>query len=229
MTLLPGWIRDWYVNLIQPVMRGLTTRRVHPNVITTIGFLITIGAGVAFFFGRVRIGGFLVLLGGTFDILDGQVARKSGLASVFGSFYDSTLDRISEIVVFLGIISLYIGAHHDFGGRTWMVYVVGVAMAGSLMISYTRARAESLGLDCKVGLMQRPERVVLVGISALFFGGAWQGAALTWVLIAMAVLTSFTTFQRIAWVHRHTRPQAEAPAAEARREIQITSKKRINS
>ncbi len=141
--------------------------------------------------GHVRIAGALVLLGGVFDILDGQVARASGLSSVFGSFYDSTLDRISEIVVFLGIFSLYGGGHPDFE-YPWMVYTVALAMAGSLMVSYTRARAEALGLDCNVGLMQRPERVVLIGVSSLLFGGAWNGAVLTWVLLLMATLTNFT-------------------------------------
>jgi phosphatidylglycerophosphate synthase len=203
------------INLIRPfAFDPLIRRGVHPNIVTTIGFVVTVGAGIAYFLGHTRIAGALVLLGGFIDVIDGQVARGTGLASVFGAFYDSTLDRISEIVVFLGIFSLYGGGHPDFG-YTWMVYTVALAMAGSLMVSYTRARAESLGLDCKVGLMQRPERVVLIGGASLVFGGAFEGAVLTGVLILMAVLTNFTAFQRIVWVYRHTsasstaRPQAE--------------------
>jgi CDP-diacylglycerol--glycerol-3-phosphate 3-phosphatidyltransferase len=191
-----------FLGILRPIPEMLVRNRVHPNSITTLGFLVTTSAGLAFFLGHVRIGGFLILAGGMFDILDGQVARGSGLASVFGSFLDSTLDRMSEIVVFLGIFSLYGGGHPDFP-YPWMVYTVALAMAGSLMISYTRARAEALGLDCKVGLMQRPERVVLTGLSALAFGGSWDGAVLTWVLLIMAVLTNFTAFQRIVWVYRH--------------------------
>lgn len=208
-SFIPGWLRDGFLGLLRPIPRGLIERGVHPNAITTVGFAVTVSAGIAFFLGHVRIGGFLVLIGGIFDILDGQVARGSGLASVFGSFYDSTLDRISEIVVFLGIFSLYGGGHPDFP-LPWMVYAVALALAGSLMVSYTRARAEALGLDCKVGLMQRPERVVLIGVAAMLFGGSWNGFVLTGVLLVMAVLTNFTAFQRIVWVYRHTRREIAA-------------------
>lgn len=209
-------IRDGFLAVIRPLMDLLVRKRVHPNAITTLGFFITVGAGVSFFMGHLRIGGLLVLIGGIFDIFDGYVARGTGLASAFGSFYDSTLDRVSEIVVFLGIFSLYSGGHPDMGPPS-MVYVVALALAGSLMVSYTRARAEGLGIDCKVGVMQRPERIVLLGLATLFFGTAWGGAALTWVLIAMAVLTNFTAFQRIVWVYRFTRvPENANPAPPAR-------------
>jgi CDP-diacylglycerol--glycerol-3-phosphate 3-phosphatidyltransferase len=207
--------RDAFLGLIRPLMDVLVRRRVHPNAITTVGFLVTVGAGVSFFTGHLRIGGALVLLGGVFDIFDGYVARGTGLASAFGSFYDSTLDRISEVVVFLGIFSLYSGGHPDMGPPQ-MVYVVALALAGSLMVSYTRARAEGLGIDVKVGVMQRPERIVLVGASTLLFGTTWGGAVLTWVLVAMAVLTNFTAFQRIVWVYRFTRvPENASPTPPA--------------
>ena len=226
---LPSWLRDGFVTLLRPVPDFLIRRQVHPNIVTTLGFLVTISAGIAFFLGQVRLGGLLVLLGGVFDILDGQVARGTGLASDFGSFYDSTLDRISEIVVFLGVFSLYGGGHPDFP-HPWMVYVVASALAGSLMVSYTRARAESLGLDCKVGLMQRPERVVLIGASALLFGGAWNGMVLTGVLLVMAVLTNFTTVQRIVWVYHNTRPSGAAPGrAPAPSPIQLKPEPNIKS
>lgn len=208
-SFIPGWLRDGFLGILRPIPRRLIERGVHPNAITTVGFAVTVSAGIAFFLGHVRIGGLLVLVGGIFDILDGQVARGSGLASVFGSFYDSTLDRISEIVVFLGIFSLYGGGHPDFP-LPWMVYPVALALAGSLMVSYTRARAEALGLDCKVGLMQRPERVVLIGVAAMIFGGSWNGSVLTGVLLLMAVLTNFTAIQRIIWVYRHTRREVTA-------------------
>jgi CDP-diacylglycerol--glycerol-3-phosphate 3-phosphatidyltransferase len=224
---LPSWLRDGFIAVLRPVPNLLIRRRVHPNTVTTLGFLVTISAGIAFFLGHVRIGGALVLVGGIFDILDGQVARGTGLASAFGSFYDSTLDRISEIVVFLGIFSLYGGGHPDFP-HPWMVYVVASALAGSLMVSYTRARAESLGLDCKVGLMQRPERVVLIGVSSLLFGGSWNGLVLTGVLLIMALLTNFTTFQRIVWVYRHTQRMNPAePRAASRPPLTITPKSHI--
>jgi CDP-diacylglycerol--glycerol-3-phosphate 3-phosphatidyltransferase len=231
--MLPGWLRDGFVKLLRPIPRVLIRHGVHPNTITTLGFLFTVTAGVMYFLGHVRIGGGLVIIGGIFDILDGQVARGSAKNSVFGSFYDSTLDRISEILVFLGIFSLYGGSHPEFnGGRpqfteTWMVYVVALAMSGSLMVSYTRARAEALGLDCKVGLMQRAERVVLIGLSSWWFGGAYGGRVLTGVLIVMAILTNFTLFQRIVWVFRHTRPGPSVAAA--RPAVRLSSKRRISS
>jgi CDP-diacylglycerol--glycerol-3-phosphate 3-phosphatidyltransferase len=197
---------------LAPVTRWLVAWRVHPNLVTTLGFVTTLAAGWSFHQENVRLAGFLILLGGLLDIVDGHVARVSGLGSKFGAFYDSTLDRISEIVVFLGILSLYNDAQFEIGDVA-MIYLVVLAMAGSLMISYTRARAEALGLDCRVGLIQRAERVVLIGGSALFFGMAWDGIVLKFVIVLLAVLTNLTAFQRIVWVYQHARGvPLDAPA-----------------
>jgi len=201
MPLLKAFKRPVY-GLIEPAVRASVRWRVHPNAITTLGFAVTIGAGVLFHLDHVRWAGLFVLLGGVLDILDGQVARVSELASKFGSFYDSTLDRISEIVVFLGLLSLYNQYGRDLAD-VWMVYVITIAMGGSLMVSYTRARAESLGLDCSVGVMQRAERVALLGGGCLFFGLMWRGLVLKGILIVMAVATIITAIQRIVWVYRH--------------------------
>jgi CDP-diacylglycerol--glycerol-3-phosphate 3-phosphatidyltransferase len=234
--LLPDWLRDGFVSILRPIPRALIARDIHPNTVTTFGFLTTCAAGLVYFLGHVRIGGALVILGGILDILDGQVARGSGKNSVFGSFYDSTLDRISEVIVFLGILSLYSGRVPEFAGarqefsQEWMAYVVALAMAGSLMVSYTRARAEALGLDCKVGMMQRAERVVLIGLSSWWFGGAFGGLVLTGVLIVMAVLTNFTAFQRIVWVYRHTRSDPEIGVAAVQPPaVRASFKRRMNS
>ena len=190
--------------IIRPLTAWLVERRVHPNLLTTLGFAVTVGAGIAFHEHQVRIAGFLILLGGFFDILDGRVARLTSLGSKFGAFYDSTLDRISEIVVFLGMLSLYNDYRLELGD-VGMIYLIVLAMAGSLMISYTRARAEALGLDCRVGLMPRAERVVLIGCASLFFGESWDGLVLKGVIALLAVLTNLTAIQRIVWVHRHAR------------------------
>jgi CDP-diacylglycerol---glycerol-3-phosphate 3-phosphatidyltransferase len=227
MASIPQSVQDRGLKMMRPLIDPLIRRGVDPNLVTTVGFIVTVSAGIAFFLGHVRIGGALVLLGGLLDIVDGQVARGTGKASVFGSFYDSTLDRVSEIVVFLGIFSLYGGGHPDFD-YPWMVYTVALAMAGSLMVSYTRARAEALGLDCKVGLMQRLERVVLIGVAALVFGGGWDGAVLTLVLLIMAVLTNFTAFQRIVWVYRHTASPAAKPKTASRRRVPVTTESQTN-
>ena len=197
-------LRGGVYRILDPLTDGLADRRVHPNLLTTIGFLLTIAAGLAFHQHWVSVAGFLVLLGGFFDILDGRVARISGLGSKFGAFYDSTLDRVSEIAVYLGLLSLYNDYRLELGD-VGMIYLIMLAMAGSLMVSYTRARAEALGLDCRVGLMPRAERVVLIGVASLFFGTAWNGLILKAVIALLAVLTNITAFQRIIWVYQHAR------------------------
>ena len=106
--------------------------------------------------------------------------------------------------MFIGILSLYNDYRQELGD-VGMIYLVMLAMAGSLMISYTRARAEALGLDCRVGLMPRAERVVLLGAASLFFGEAWSGLVLKGVIVILAVLTNLTAFQRIVWVYQHAR------------------------
>jgi CDP-diacylglycerol--glycerol-3-phosphate 3-phosphatidyltransferase len=194
-------LRSGVYRIIDPLTQGLARRRVHPNLLTTLGFAVTVGSAFAFHEHQVRTAGFLVLLGGFFDILDGRVARLSDLGSKFGAFYDSTLDRISEIMVFMGILSLYNDYRLELGD-VGMIYAISLAMAGSLMISYTRARAEALGLDCKVGLMPRAERVVLIGLASLVFGESWDGLVLKIVIIVLAVLTNLTAVQRIVWVYR---------------------------
>jgi CDP-diacylglycerol--glycerol-3-phosphate 3-phosphatidyltransferase len=197
-------LRDGAYRTLRPLTDRLVAGRVHPNLLTTLGFLVTVCSAVAFDAHRVRMAGLLILLGGLFDILDGRVARLTGLGSKFGAFFDSTLDRISEIAVYFGILSLYNDYRLELGD-VGMIYLVMLAMAGSLMISYTRARAEALGLDCRVGLMPRAERVVLIGGAALFFGEAWDGLVLKGVIFLLAVLTNITAFQRIIWVYQHAR------------------------
>ena len=195
-------LRSPVYRIIDPTIHWMVRRGIHPNLLTTLGFISVVGAGFLYHQDHVRWAGVLVLLGGVWDIFDGQLARKSGLASKFGSFYDSTLDRISEIVVFLGLLSLY----NSYGralGDVAMVYALFLAMGGSLMVSYTRARAEGLGLDCKVGFMQRPERVVLLGVGSLSFGLMWGGLILNTVIVVVAVLTNLTAIQRIWWVYKH--------------------------
>ena len=196
--------RDRVYRIIDPLTDWLTRKQVHPNFLTTLGFFVTMSSALAFHQHHVRTAGLLILLGGFFDILDGRVARLTRLGSKFGAFYDSTLDRISEITVFLGILSLYNDYRLELGD-VGMIYLIMLAMAGSIMISYTRARAEALGLDCRVGLMPRAERVVLIGCASLFFGESWDGLILKIVIVLLAVLTNLTAVQRIAWVYRHAR------------------------
>jgi CDP-diacylglycerol--glycerol-3-phosphate 3-phosphatidyltransferase len=204
-------LRGPVYRILDPATRWLIRSGLHPNAISTLGFLLTVAAGFFYHQDHVRTAGLFVLLGGLADIFDGRVARESGKASSFGAFYDSTLDRISEIVVFLGLLSLY----NNYGielADIWMIYVILLAMGGSLMVSYTRAKAESLGIDCKVGLMQRAERVVLLGLGSLLFGLMWSGVILSWVIVIVAVLTNFTAIQRVVWVYRHGESTPEVDA-----------------
>ena len=193
--------REPFYRIIEPVTQWLIRRGVHPNAITVAGFLITLGAAVMYSQDHVRTAGALVLLGGLSDVFDGRVARLSGLASKFGNFFDSTLDRISEIAMYLGLMTLY-NAYQLEIFDVWMIYIITLALGGSLMISYTRAKAESLGFDCSVGLMQRGERIVLLGFASLLFGLDWDGVVLSSVIVIVAVLTNVTAVHRIIWVYK---------------------------
>ena len=184
-----------------PLVRWLVRARVSPNLLTTIGFVVTTTAAFFFHLGQIRMGGFLVLMGGIFDLLDGRVARETGRTSRTGAFYDSTLDRFSEMMVFVGLASFYHTSRVP-GEGFGMIYAVMLAMGGSLMVSYTRARAEGLGLECRGGLMERTERILLLGAGAWAFGTAFQGRILDGLLLAMAVLTLFTALQRTVAVLR---------------------------
>lgn len=187
--------------IIEPVVQWLVRRRVHPNAISVAGFVVTLAGAWLYSQDHVRTAGFCILMGGLLDIFDGRVARVSGLASKFGSFFDSTLDRISEIAMYLGLMTLY----NNYGAELadlWMIYVITLALGGSLMVSYTRAKAEALGFDCSVGLMQRAERIVLLGLGSLVFGLAWSGAVVSGVIVIVALLTNATAVQRMAWVYR---------------------------
>ncbi len=193
------------IGAVQPITAALIRGRVHPNLLTTIGFIVTMSSAFAFYTNHIRTAGVLILIGGIFDVFDGRVARATGLASQFGSFYDSTLDRFSEIAVYVGILTMY-NDYEPVTGDVVTIYATMLAMGGSLMVSYTRARAEALGIDCTVGLMQRGERVVLIGVAALLFGGARNALAMSVVIVALAILTNVTAVQRVVWVYQHSRP-----------------------
>jgi CDP-diacylglycerol--glycerol-3-phosphate 3-phosphatidyltransferase len=194
---------------VEPTVDRLVAWRVHPNTLSTIGFAVTCTSGFFFHQHHVRTAGALILLGGVFDLFDGTVARRTGLASPFGAFYDSTLDRLSEFAVYLGLLSLYNDYRLELGD-VGMIWAIMLAMTGSLMISYTRTRAEALGINCTIGLMQRAERVILIGTAAMLFGETNRGIGLRVVVHLLAVLTNLTVLQRIWWVYRHTRPEGVA-------------------
>ena len=160
--------------VINPLIQFFVKVGITPNVVTTLGFLINIVAAVIFIYGAsaargdlsyVGWGGFAILVAGLFDMIDGRLARVGKMESRFGAMYDSVLDRYSELVMFLGIC-YYLVAQSYFLSSLFAF----IAMIGSLMVSYVRARAEGMGIECKTGLMQRPERILIIGISAILCG-----------------------------------------------------------
>lgn len=212
MTVVPEWLKQGFLRLVDPVAAQLIRRGVHPNTITTIGVLVISAAGVAFGTGFVRLGGFLLLLSGACDVVDGRVARGGGMASVFGAFYDSTLDRVGEAVLFAGLLVWFLRPG-DQMLPVWGAALTLWALASSLIVSYTRARAEGLGLDCKVGIAQRAERVLLLGAPTLFVGAGSRGWLLLALVTLLAVATSITVVQRVVWVWQRTAARTPPTAA----------------
>ena len=186
------FLTEFLRGLLMPLVRVLSAKRVNPDVITATGWSLALVAGVLFGLGHIRLAGAVMLLGGLFDALDGAVARASNRMSDFGAFLDSTLDRISEAAVFLGIIFFYATSAHPYEAL-----FAGAAMTFSLLTSYTRARAEGLGYKCEVGLLERAGRVVLLSFSAII-------GILTVGVWAVAVGALVTTVQRILHMRRET-------------------------
>jgi phosphatidylinositol phosphate synthase len=191
MKFLPNLIKYWYIDLISPIIRFCIRHRIEPNLLTTIGFGITVGAAVAFGKDQVHLAGAVLLFSGTFDIVDGKVARATGLSSKFGSFFDSTMDRLSDTIVNLGLLYLYLQR-----GQDEMIWVMMVMTIGALMVSYTRSKAEALHIDCNVGMFQRPERVVYLGFAGLLGHGV-----LYYTIWALAIFTNLTVIQRMFHVY----------------------------
>lgn len=204
MTLFPHWLRRGFDAAVAPLVHLASASGVAPNTITTVGTLTVAGSGVAFGAGAVRVGALLLLASGLCDVLDGRVARGNGLVTTFGAFYDSTLDRIGEAVLFLGIAWYFVSGGVAEELVPLATAVTFVAAGAGLIVSYARARAEGLGLECKVGLAQRAERIVGLGAPTLFFGAGPQGYLLFGLVSALAVLAVITVIQRILYVRRVT-------------------------
>ena len=202
MNVIPQSAKDGFVRLIGPVARALIRAGIHPNTITTVGTLVIVASGVAFGVGWVQLAGFLLLFSGLFDILDGQVARQGGKTTTFGAFYDSTLDRVGESAIFTGLAIHFLRGGVPSGRVVAAVLAAIVALAASMLVSYTRARAEGLGIDCKVGFAARAERLIVLGLPAMVFGGGPEGALLYWIVVILALATVVTVVQRVVHVAR---------------------------
>lgn len=206
INILPDSVKDWYLKLIQPVIDFFIKLELNPNFFTTIGFILTVGAAVLFATGYLRIAGAIILLAGTFDIVDGKVARLSNRVTKFGALYDSTLDRYSEVIMFFGLAFYFVRADMFITS-----VAVSFALGGAVMVSYVRARAEALGFECKVGIMQRPERVVYIG-----FGAVIHMYVLIFAIILIAIFANITAIQRIyhIWTQENGKKQIKLTSKE---------------
>ena len=209
MKILPDWLKNGYLKVIDPIANWLVRRGVHPNSITIFGTLCTVAGGVIYATGHISTGGWFLGLTALFDVLDGTVARRSSKSSTFGAFLDSSLDRLADGAVLSGLAVFYAlnPVHHNVP----MMAVCLLGLIGAYMTSYVRARAEALGLDAKVGLLQRPERVVLLSAPQAFFGLALNGWVLGIIIVILTVTAWITVVQRVHFVYRQTTARGDAP------------------
>jgi CDP-diacylglycerol---glycerol-3-phosphate 3-phosphatidyltransferase len=204
MKRLWDWIKNGFLRLIDPVANWLVRHEVHPNTITVIGTSCTVGAGVIYATGHISAAGWFLGLTALFDVLDGTVARRRNMSSRFGAFLDSSLDRVADGAVMGGLAVFYAtsAAHRSVP----LLVACLVGMIGVLLTSYTRARAEALGLEMKgIGLLERPERVVLLSAPQAFFGLALDGWVLATIIVLLTVTAWITVVQRVTHVYRVTR------------------------
>ncbi|MEP6573840.1 MAG: CDP-alcohol phosphatidyltransferase family protein [Gemmatimonadota bacterium] len=201
--LIPKPVERTFYAVLRPIVDGLIRAQIRPNTITTIGTALVLLSAVAFGLGHIRIGGLVLLLSGVTDTLDGAVARGNAMVTRFGAFYDSTLDRVGDGATFMGI-AIYFMSTADVAQRMAAVSVCMIAIIASLIVSYARARAEGLGLDCKVGIAQRAERILLVGVCTLIFGAGPRALLLEGVVGLLALASVITVVQRFVYVYQVT-------------------------
>jgi len=204
--------------LLYKIVHGLALTRISPNALTFIGLCINLMAGILFGYARpdnqqrmFLYAGLVIIGAGIFDMVDGRVARATGQVTQFGGFFDSVIDRYSDVALYFGLLVYYARAN-----RFFYVVLTALVMVTSLMISYTRARSENMIKQCKVGFMERPERIVLVIIGALFN----RMAAILWVI---AVIGNITVIHRISYTYEQTRERdLEAQRTQLPQPIELT-------
>ena len=185
--------------LLDKIVDAIAATDINPNILTAFGMVVNLWAAVLFATGMFRFAAAVIFLAGFLDMLDGQVARREKRVTAFGAFFDSTLDRYSDMALYMGLLVYY-----AVNGRASYVILAAVATAGSVMVSYTRARAESLIPTCKVGFMERPERLVL-----LILGGTFDRMApALWVISAVSTIT---VIHRIVYTWQETKAGRTLP------------------
>ena len=188
--------------IVTMIVRPLAGLGITPNTLTVLGLMLSILTAVIIAQGLLLAGGLLVLFAGIFDMFDGAMARVRNASTTFGAFFDSTLDRYSESIILFGLLFFALQKpviQDRFWPfqyeQSWMIILVFIATVGSFMVSYAKARAEGLGLECKTGLLARPERVIILAIGLLI-------GAVFWALVILAVFSNVTAIERIVHVWR---------------------------
>jgi CDP-diacylglycerol---glycerol-3-phosphate 3-phosphatidyltransferase len=207
-SVLPAWVKEGARNVLEPVVRLAIALRLTPNTITVIGLAITVVASVLVATGWLLVGAAILTAGSLLDAVDGALARAQGGGTAFGSFLDSTLDRVGESVLYIGIGAWFLASQPD---PFWPIVAVMVALAGSFVVSYAHARAQGIGHAANVGLAPRTERLVLV-IAGVALAGLGVTAGLVAILGLVAALTVVTVVQRI----RHVWLASQAVASESK-------------
>jgi CDP-diacylglycerol--glycerol-3-phosphate 3-phosphatidyltransferase len=195
--VLDSKIRGWWDSFMRPVGRALARTPLSPNAVTLLGVGIQAGVAVLILQGRLPAAGLLLIVAAFFDTFDGALAKAKGQVSKFGAFLDSTTDRLADALCFGPIAWLY-GVDPDIPAHDepWVAAVALVALVASFMVSYVKARAESLGFDCKVGLVERAERLIVVMFALVF------SSILPALMVVLAIASVITVVQRIAHVHK---------------------------
>lgn len=204
-TRLIGITFGWAINKI---VDALALSRIHPNALTFIGLLINIWAAWLFAGGKMFAGGMVVVGASVFDMVDGRVARQTNQVTKFGGFFDSVLDRYSDLALYVGMLVYYASIN-----RFSYIVITAIAMTGSVMVSYTRARAENSIPKCKVGFLERPERIVLLMIGALFD----RMAPVLWVI---AVLSNWTVVHRMIYTWQEATRLEDAQLRSVKEHVQ---------
>jgi CDP-diacylglycerol---glycerol-3-phosphate 3-phosphatidyltransferase len=189
-------------SITRPAVFVLSKTSLSPNAVTLIGFAITLAAAALAGTGHIFAAGWVMLLAGCFDILDGALARRTNRVTKFGGVLDSTLDRISEAVILVGLTANYLYYNHTTPAGGWIIILLGIALTGSFLVSYIRSRAEAAGVDCQVGVFTRAERVVILALGLLL--GAFNYVLVTAIAI-ITCLSLVTMIQRLVHVYHKTK------------------------
>ncbi len=204
---LGRWFKEYWFWVTTPIEKLSLLFGLTPNFFTSFGFILSCLAGYAFFEGSIGIAGWLVILGGTCDMFDGRIARLTGKTSQAGAFYDSVMDRFGELATLVGLAGFY--------RNSWLFWFVLAAISGSMMVSYTRARGEAMGVECKSGVMQRPERIVYLGVGSIFspivryllspYFEISHEYLLVIAILLIAIMTNLTAIYRMIWIMQKLR------------------------